>query len=177
MGIQLRAAIAALLGVLAATPSQAGMGVLVTSQYAPGEVALLAQRGMPTVIVGRVGAAGAEDVIALLRMPGWVPASSFVATPPTHTGTRLVILLNPADPVAAKRGVCCDPAALSFEGQSTRLVIRAALCDGERILTRVTANETPVSGADDPRLAWILSQVLALAFPQSTRFEIDAPGL
>ena len=56
-------------------------------------------------------------------------------------------------------------------------VLPDAIPDGERILTRVTANETPVSGADDPRLAWILSQVLALAFPQSTRFEIDAPGL
>lgn len=153
------------------------MGAQVTPRYAPGEVALLAQRGMPTVVVGRVGAAAAEDVIALLRMPGWVPASNFVAARPSHTGTRLVILLNPADPVAAKRHVCRDPAALSFNGQATRLVIRAAFCDGERILTRVTANETPLSGAEDPHLSWILSQVLSLTFPQSTRFEIDAPGL
>lgn len=159
------------------TPAMAGMGSHITPRYVPNEASIAARAGMPTVILGQAGTAEATDVLPLLRLPGWFRDGTFVAAPPATTGPRVVILLNPADPVAAKRNVCGDVSQLAFGEQGRRFVVRAAFCVGDEIRSRVTASEAPVGGADDPRLATILRRVTTLLFPGQTRFQIDPPGI
>jgi len=162
------------LGVLCVAPAMAGMGSKVTSRYDPGVVAALAAGGMPTVVRGAIGSADA--VIGLMRPPGWMSAGSFVPAASTTQGTRLVFLIAPADAVAAKRDVCEDPDALDYGAQGSRLVIRAALCEGDRFVSRATASERPVSGIDDQRFARIVNHMILLLMPQATRFQVDPPN-
>lgn len=164
------------LAILSVSPAAAGMGSYLTSHYAPSEVGIVMRSGMPTVILGQAGDADAEDVLALLRLPGWLSDGSYVAASPATKAPRLVVLLNPTDHVAAKRDVCRDVSRLAFGDQGSRFILRAAFCSGDRIISRVTASEAPVTGADDPRLVAVLNRVTFSLFPGQTHFQVDPPG-
>ena len=93
------------------------------------------------------------------------------------TGARLVIIFNPSDPAAAKRDVCGDVGALGLAAPGQRLVIRAAYCIGNEMVTRVTAAERSLKGADDPRFSKLLRRVVSQLFPRNARSQFDSPGL
>jgi hypothetical protein len=164
--------------VLSAGSVQAGMGTKVSSRYDPVEVAGLARSGLPTVILGQAGQGVEASVVKdLLRPPGWLGSASFDAAAPNTPGARLVIIFNPSDPAAAKRDVCGDVAALDLDEPGQRLVIRAAYCIGNEMVTRVTAVERPIKGPDDPRFSKLLRQVVSQLFPRTGRSQFDSPGI
>ncbi len=160
---------------LVALPAVAGMGSHVSPRYDPGIAQSLASGGMPTVV--RTGIGTPDGVAALLRRPGWMRDGTFVTAPPATAGTRLVFVIAPVDAVAAKRDICDTPNELAVAEQGRRLVIRAAFCEGDRILSRATASESAVGGADDPRFARILNRMVDMLLPRATRFQVDPPGI
>lgn len=171
-------AISLAIAVLSAAGAQAGMGTKVSPRYDPVEAAGLARSGLPTVILGQAAAgANAAGVRALLRPPGWLGSATFVDAAPATASARLVILFNPGDPAAAKREVCGDVSTLSFAEPGARLVIRAAYCIGDEMVTRVTSAGRAVDGLNDPRLAKLMRQVVSQLFPRTDRSQFDSPGL
>jgi hypothetical protein len=165
----------ALLGV---SSVQAGMGTKVTLRYDPFEVRGMARPGIPTVILGQAAdGADAGAVRALLHVPSWLGSTTFVDAGPSTSGHRLVFILNPSDPVAAKRDVCGQVGGLGLAQPGPRLTIRAAYCIGDKMVSRVTAVERPVSGPDDPRLRKLLRRIVDGLLPRTSRAQYNPPGL
>lgn len=164
--------------VLSAGSVQAGMGTKVSSRYDPVEVAGLARSGLPTIILGQAGQGVNETAVRdLLRPPSWLRSATFESAAPNTPGARLVIIFNPSDPAAAKRDVCGDIAALDLDEPGQRLVIRAAYCIGNEMVTRVTAAERPIKGSDDPRFSKLMRRVVSQLFPRTARSQFDSPGI
>lgn len=167
-----------IVAVLSAGSAQAGMGTKVSSRYDPVEVAGLARSGLPTIILGQAGPGMEETAVRdLLRAPSWLRSATFETAAPNTPGPRLVIIFNPSDPAAAKRDVCGDVSALGLDEPGPRLVIRAAYCIGNEMVTRVTAVERPVKGPDDPRFSKLMRRVVSQLFPRTARSQFDSPGL
>lgn len=165
--------------MLSAGSVQAGMGTKVSFHYDPVEAAGHARSGLPTVVLGQVapGAdADADAIRALLRPPSWLRSATFETAAPNTPDARLVIIFNPSDPAAAKRDICGDVAALGLDEPGQRLVIRAAYCIGNEMLTRVTAAERPLKGPDDPRFRKLMRRVVNQLFPRTGRSQYDSPG-
>lgn len=164
--------------VLSAGSVQAGMGTKVSSRYDPVEVAGLARSGLPTIILGQAGQGVDESAVRdLLRPPSWLRPATFELAAPSTPGARLVIIFNPSDPAAAKRDVCGDVAGLDLGEPGQRLVIRAAYCIGNEMVTRVTAAERPLKGPDDPRFSKLMRRVVSQLFPRTARSQFDSPGI
>ena len=166
------------IAVLCAGSVQAGMGTKVSTRYDPVEVAGLARSGLPTIILGQAGQGVDESAVRnLLRAPSWLTSATFEAAAPNTPGARLVIIFNPSDPAAAKRDVCGDVAALGLDEPGQRLIIRAAYCIGNEMVTRVTAAERPIKGAADPRFSKLVRRVVSNLFPRTARSQFDSPGI
>ena len=166
------------IAVLSAGSVQAGMGTKVTSRYDPVEVAGLARSGLPTVILGQAGQGVEESAVRdRLRAPGWLKSAKFETVAPNTPGPRLVFIFNPSDPAAAKRDVCGDVAALGLDAPGQRLVIRAAYCIGNEMVSRVTAAERPIEGPDDPRFNKLMRRVVNQLLPRTGRSQFDSPGI
>ena len=164
--------------LLGANVAHAGMGTKVSSRYDPVEAANVARAGLPTVILGQASAgASADSIRALLRAPGWLGAATFESATSSTSDARLVIVFNPTNAAAAKRDICRDVAALGLDQPGSRLVIRAAFCIDDKMVTRVTAAERPLNGPDDPRLAKLMRRVVEQLFPRTSRTQFDSPGL
>jgi len=158
--------------------AQAGMGTKVTARYDPFEAARVARVGLPTIILGEAASGlDAEAIHTLLLAPGWLGGAAFEPAVPSTSGARLVVVFNPTDPAAAKRDICRDVAALGLGQPGPRLVIRAAYCIDDEMVTRVTVAERPLDGPDDPRLANLMRRVVEQLFPQNSRSQFDSPGL
>ena len=166
------AVVGAALGL--APPGWGAAGSKVNSGYADSLVIELAStRGIPTVVHGSVatlvGAPLVDRVRSMLRLPNYFSAGKFVAPSDPVKGTRLVLVLNPDNPVLAGQRICGDVSGVPVGGNAARFVLIGAFCRDGSTLSEVDIRESAVTGADDPRFQRYLDLATTLVFPTGLR--------
>ncbi|MBM3503131.1 MAG: hypothetical protein FJX65_04580 [Alphaproteobacteria bacterium] len=156
------------------SPVNALAGSRVNSGYSDSLVIDLAQRGIPTVVEGSLsGTTGeglAERIRSMLRLPAYFASGRFVPGPrEAGRGLRLVLIVNPDNPIQAGQRLCGETAGLASGGNPGRFVLIGAFCRDGAILSEVDIRESSVSGIDDPRFRRHLDQAMGLVFPNSLR--------
>ena len=156
-------------------PGWSAAGSKVNSGYVDSLVIELAStRGIPTVVRGAVAAMGdvalGDRVRGSLRLPGYFAASKFVGPSGDPTkGVRLVLVINPDNPVQAGQRICGDVSGVAVGGSPSRYVLIGAFCRDGSILSEVDIRESAVSGVDDPRFQRYLDLATTLVFPSGLR--------
>lgn len=150
----------------------------IASQYRPGDIRAFA--GSPTVEVVGAPAAGvtAEEVAAVLRMPGHIGGGPFAAAGPdaaARTESRVVLVFAPGGG-ADRAAICQGGADGAVIAPGADMRVAGAVCAGGRTLTYARLTGAPSGPPSDPAVASALNDLLHALTPNCT-FRDRTPSL
>ena len=139
--------------------------------YSPEFVAYIGQDGsLPVEIsgnpLGNSDMANKKLLDAIL-LPHWIIPRRLVPVAPVDRGKsyRLVLVFNPASPIASGDSICADPQTKT-RAPGPKMKVLAALCSSDDNVTRATAEGETAAGLNDPRFIDLLNDLIRATLPQ-----------
>lgn len=165
------AAAVVLAGCAVTDPSDVSTGQVQTAGYEPSMRNYVADRGgMPLEVIGDPfpgsGDRFAEIAAQAISNSHFGPAFELYVDPSDAPdgAFRTAIVANPGETVTPANA-CKTDADGTAVGSGGTLRVIAALCRGDKAITRLTGQAVGVTGPDDPKVARLFRQIGATLYP------------